>query len=254
MRRAHRAFLIAALLPLAGACKQDPEPQKNSGQTTVANPPAATEAAVEVDRGTSFSEPVAVPPATGNAPGGALPATTLDPSVTQGLDPTLVRGLRRDPGQMAKGAIENLVTYADLSLVGVDLDMLYDYIYKPETDDAKAFEFPDAAKAAAGEDRAVIGYMLPLETKPRTNEVLEFFLVKDLMACCFGGNPRPDEMVIVKMPDGETCENIMYRPVLVRGDFTVGRLVDDYGYSIGVYSMVADSVETFVPSKYSKDE
>ncbi len=172
---------------------------------------------------------------------------TLDPSITAGLDPRLAKGLRQDPGLAAKGAIDRLITFADLSLVGVPLDGLLDFLFNPDTEDAKSFKFPEKVLEQEGDDKAVIGYMIALEMKPRTNEVLEFMLVKDLQACCFGGSPRPDEWVSVRMKDDGSVPYYEYRPVIVRGDFTVGRLEDDLGYAYGVYQMAGTSVEPFKP-------
>ena len=244
MRHLPRAAALALLGLGLGACQNDPAPTRSEGQ------PVAEAGVVEqVERGSAFSDPVeAGTPAPAPDPMG-LPQT-LDPSITAGRDPNLAQGLRQDPGQLVKGAIERLVTFGDLSLVGVDLDALFDYMYKPETELAKTFAFPDRAKDSAGEDKAVIGYMIALEMKPRTRDVLEFMLVKDLLACCYGGSPRPDEWILVRMKGGETCENILYRPVLVRGDLEVGRIEDEYGYAFGLYGLDADSVEQFVPSKY----
>lgn len=172
----------------------------------------------------------------------------LDPAVTRGLDPLQAAGLINDPGLLARGTVDGLVTFADLSLAGVNLDGLLDYLFQPETEAAKAFQFPAEVRAHEGEDRAVIGYMIPIIMKPRSTEVLEFQLVKDLQACCYGGNPRPDEWINVVMKDDEATEPLLYRPILVRGDLEVGRLEDDYGYAFGVYEIRADSVAPFMPA------
>jgi len=254
---------LSALAAIA-ACQGGNQPERSEGTTTVETPAAEGADATDEEPGddglgSPFTEPVAAPAAdTTDGPesdAGSDPFSgDLDASITGGLDPSQAAGLRQDPGQIAKGAIEGLVTFADLSLLGVSLDALYDYLYKPETDLAQSFEFPEEARAAAGEDRATIGYMIALEMKPRSDDVVEFMLVKDLLACCYGGAPRPDEWVLCRMRGDTTCDYIMYRPVIVRGDFNVGRVEDEYGYSICVYEMVADSVEPFVPGDYATGE
>lgn len=263
MRISHRRTIPLALSALAAvaACQGGNQPERSEGTTTVETPAAADAGETDEDLGSPFTEPVAQPAggaADGAEAGGSSAGSDpfsgdLDPSITGGLDPSQAAGLRQDPGQIAKGAIEGLVTFADLSLLGVSLDALYDYLYKPETDLAKSFEFPEEARAAAGEDRATIGYMIALEMKPRSDDVVEFMLVKDLLACCYGGAPRPDEWVLCRMRGDTTCDYIMYRPVIVRGDFNVGRVEDEYGYSICVYEMIVDSVEPFVPGEYTDE-
>ena len=164
------------------------------------------------------------------------------------INPNLAKELLADPGQAAAGEIDGLVTFGDLSLVSVDLDALLDYLYKPDTERALAFEFPGPVKAKAGDERAMVGYMIPLEYKPKSDDIVIFMLVRDLMSCCFGGMPRPDEWVYVEMRGDNVARLFPYVPVVVRGELIVGRLEDEFGFATGVYTMKADSVEAFEPS------
>lgn len=161
------------------------------------------------------------------------------------VDPNLAAGLREDPGKTAAGTIDGLITFGDLSLLGADIDELLDYIYKPDTERAKRFKFPEQVIAAAGDDKAIVGYMIALEYKPRTNDVISFMLVRDLQSCCFGGVPRPDEWVMVEMEEGKSTEYFMYVPVTVRGKFTPGRVEDEYGYASAIYNLEASSVTRY---------
>ncbi len=166
------------------------------------------------------------------------------------INPNLAKELLADPGQAAAGAIDGLVTFGDLSLVSVDLDALLDYLYKPDTERALSFEFPGPVKAKAGDERAMVGYMIPLEYKPKSDDIVIFMLVRDLMSCCFGGMPRPDEWVYVEMRGDAVAKLFPYVPVVVRGELVVGRLEDEFGFATGVYTMKADSVEAFeAPAK-----
>lgn len=261
-----RSILAACALSLAAACNGS-GPAVVNGGSSIERPVAADQTADQAGnkkgsaeaaaapKGRSFldASPIDASPTAAEeaAVSRALPANngqlTMDSSITAGLDPRLAKGLRQDPGLAAKGAIEGLITFADLSLIGVPLDGLLDFLFNPGTDDAKAFKFPEKVLEQEGDDKAVIGYMIALEMKPRTNEVLEFMLVKDLQACCFGGSPRPDEWVSVRMKNDASVPYYEYRPVTVRGDFTVGRLEDDLGYAYGVYQMAGTSVEPFKP-------
>ncbi len=170
-----------------------------------------------------------------------------DPGMAAYLNSTLAAGLREDPGQTASGTIEGLITYSDLSLVGVDIDQLLDYVYKPETERAKRFKFPQRILDKAGKDKVVIGFMKALEITPRRGGLKSFMLVRDLQSCCFGGVPRPDECVVVEMEAGKTTEHFMYVPVAVRGTFKAGRLEDEYGYTTAIYTLEASSVELYTP-------
>lgn len=255
--------LALAAVPMLIVGCQESSPNVVDGGTTVAKHDLGAQASKSAPEGRSFTDtsPVEAGPTSAElkvaesgaaplAPGfGGAPPAELDASVTAGLDPRQAAGLRRDPGLFAKGKIEGLVTFADLSLTGVPLDGLLDYLFKPETEDAKNFKFPETVMEQEGKNKAIVGYMIALEYKPRTTDVLEFMLVKDLQACCYGGSPRPDEWINVRMKGDETTDYIMYRPIIVRGDLEVGRLEDDLGYSYGVYQMDADSVELYEPSK-----
>lgn len=251
-----RTTLAACALALAAACNGSGPAVVDGGSSverSVTVTPEATATPAVKGRAFLDTSPIDASPTAAEdaAARRTLPANNgplaMDPSITAGLDPRLAKGLRQDPGLAAKGAIARLITFADLSLIGVPLDGLLDYLFNPDTDDAKAFKFPDKVLQQEGEDKAVIGYMIALEMKPRTNEVLEFMLVKDLQACCFGGSPRPDEWVSVRMKNDESVPYYEYRPVTVRGDFGVGRLEDDLGYAYGVYQMAGTSVEPFKP-------
>ena len=149
-------------------------------------------------------------------------------------------------GGLSAGASSRLLfDYAD----PVRSDIL-DYLYKPDTERAHSFEFPGPVKAKAGDERAMVGYMIPLEYKPKSDDIVIFMLVRDLMSCCFGGMPRPDEWVYVEMRGDAVAKLFPYVPVVVRGELVVGRLEDEFGFATGVYTMKADSVEAFeVPAK-----
>jgi len=113
------------------------------------------------------------------------------------------------------------------------------------------FRFPEPIQALDGKDAAIVGYILPLEFKPKSaDEVRVFMLVRDLMACCFGGAPRPDEWVYVEMEGDRATKMYPYLPVIVRGTFKVGRVddgEDGFGLTSGVYSMKGREVQEFKP-------
>ena len=195
---------------------------------------------------TSASQKVA-----GRVPSGFTPQA-LDPSLLSGFDPRQAAGLRRDPGQLARGSIEGLVTFDELSLVGEPIDDLLDYLFADDPEDSD-YEFPERIRKHEGPDKAIVGYMIALAYESGPGGVSEFMLVKDLESCCFGGTPRPDEWIDVRMKDGATVEYVQYLPVVVRGALEVAR-VDEDGYAAGVYSLAGTSAERFTPPPPEEDE
>lgn len=243
------ALVSLAAVPFVAACSGG-EPAPVPGETSV----------IVAERGTGFtSEQRAADAAAGvetveTAPKQEPEPSTVQPSeadastlVVGGVDPTLAAKLKADPSAYAASKIENLVTFRMLSLAGVDLDSLLDYLFSPETERAKAFKFPEAVQALDGKEAAIVGYMIPLEYKPKTDEIKVFMLVRDLMACCFGGAPRPDEWVYVEMDGDSSSKLYPYLPIVVRGKLKVGRLEDEFGLSSGVYSMKSTDVSEFKP-------
>jgi hypothetical protein len=66
--------------------------------------------------------------------------------------------------------------------------------------------------------------MIPVEWNDA--EVLEFMLVRDLLACCFGGAPQPDEWVQVRMAKGKGAHYYPFAPVIVHGRLEIEGLPD----------------------------
>jgi hypothetical protein len=127
------------------------------------------------------------------------------------------------------------------------LDALVGYV--PEGAEAAAGADAEAAgpqvpaeiRALDGKLVALGGYMIPVEWDDA--EVLEFMLVRDLLACCFGGAPQPDEWVQVRMEKGRGAHYHPFRAVIVHGRLKISGLADATGYAIGCYSMSATKVE-----------
>jgi hypothetical protein len=63
-------------------------------------------------------------------------------------------------------------------------------------------EFRDNASALDGQKVFVKGYIYP------TNKATfnQFVLCRDNGDCCFGGNPKTADMILVRMRDGETMD------------------------------------------------
>ena len=67
------------------------------------------------------------------------------------------------------------------------------------------------------------------------DRVSHFMLVRDLAACCFGGIPRPDEWVDVKL--AEPCKYWVYRPVRATGRFAVGIDMEEDSLAASVFQI-----------------
>lgn len=77
------------------------------------------------------------------------------------------------------------------------------------------------------------GYMYP--TRQQTGKT-EFVLVKDTGQCCFGGNPKPTDMIVVKFNDGMTVDHKDQILVSVAGTFHAGAVTQS-GELTAVYTL-----------------
>jgi hypothetical protein len=132
-------------------------------------------------------------------------------------------------------------TFGNLSLEDVEMEDLLDALLYPDeyTDEERAF--PEHIAQMEGREVAIVGYQIPLEWKDRV--VLEMMLVGDLMGCCFGGAPQPDQWLNVRMQADKGCKYFPYMPVVVKGTFRITPLEDEAGYAAGCYHIDAVSVE-----------
>lgn len=159
-------------------------------------------------------------------------STPLDPA-GQSDDPLAQYGWTRD----RDGYVQ--ITYLDLVLDGLDQEVLVEKLLYPDDYKDVELDWPARVRALDGQKVALTGYMLPLLWKDTT--VPHFMLVRDLMACCFGGAPKPDEWTDVKM-DGEGAGYWSYVPVITRGIFRLAGIADEAGYAAGAYSIEGHDV------------
>lgn len=141
-----------------------------------------------------------------------------------------------EPEAEAEGAIK--VHFNDLSLDELDdiqLEDLLDALLYPDEYEESDRIFPDKIQRLDKQSVALKGYMIPVIWED--TEVVEFMLVRDLLACCFGGAPQPDEWVSVKMPEDEGAEYFSFLPVIVHGTFHIAALEDEAGYAAGCFRM-----------------
>ena len=145
------------------------------------------------------------------------------------LDPASYDWARDDDGYW-------IIGYGDLSLEEADKDLLLDALVYPDEYEGEEIRFPDRIRALDGEKVALTGYMIPLRWDE--NRVPHFMLVRDLLQCCFGGAPEPDEWVDVNMV-GEGTTYWAYVPVVVRGTFKLSGQSDEAGYATGAFAIDA---------------
>lgn len=102
----------------------------------------------------------------------------------------------------------------------------------PVVKDGKTEIHPDVAKLD-GHDIFIKGYMYPT----RQQEGLkEFVLLKDTGECCFGGNPKLSDMIVVKLQGDLTATHRDMQLVSVAGKFHAGARADSAGLS-AVYTL-----------------
>ncbi len=100
----------------------------------------------------------------------------------------------------------------------------------PEDYEDEAIDWPEPIKALDGQRVALTGYMLPLLWKD--TRVPFVMLVRDLMSCCFGGSPKPDEWCDMGM-QGERAGYLSFVPVIARGVFRLMGIADEAGCAAG---------------------
>ena len=93
------------------------------------------------------------------------------------------------------------------------------------------FKFAPEVTALDGKPIFIKGYML---TTRQTTDLSTFVLVKDRGECCFGGQPKPTDMIVVNFKDGMTVNHREQQLVGVAGIFRAkqemqaGQLVSIY--------------------------
>lgn len=174
-----------------------------------------------------------------DAPERGAPLVAPAPPEEPPPPPQATDGESGDPEEPGEGP--RAVTFGDLSLVGEDVNGLLDLMFEPEKAAETTWTFPEGVRALDGEQLSIVGYMIPLDWDEE--RVTGFMLVRDLAACCFGGMPRPDEWVDVRMEEGEGSDFFPYVPIRVTGVFSVGLDRQEDALVGSVFQMRARSVE-----------
>ncbi len=93
--------------------------------------------------------------------------------------------------------------------------------------DGKLSVAPEVA-ALDGKPIYIKGYMFPTK---KTRDLTEFVLVKDTGQCCFGGQPKVTDMIVVKFEDGMTVHHREQQLVGVGGVFHANTFAESAGLS-----------------------
>jgi hypothetical protein len=223
----------------------------------------APPAAVPVVRGAAIdgSDDAPPPSASGARPGGGAAAGSRadeapvaiasaggeggpdDGDLAIALDPDPEPELEPEPEPEPEGP--RRITFRDLSLIDFDVDAMLDYRLFPdeyEGEDVADLAFPEEITALDGREVSLVGYMIPGKIE-KGGDVRDFMLVRDLLGCCFGGTPMPDEWVDVVVAEGARAEYRAYLPMRVTGVMTLGGEQDEAGFALGVYRMKATAVQ-----------
>lgn len=161
-----------------------------------------------------------------------------------------VRQIKRAEGELGGAVVAKAGLWLSLTFL-ISGSALHAYVYATEVPEGYqrvsfnwlAGEQPQTSQeglkvtpAVAELDEKPIfikGYMYP--TRQMTG-LTEFVLVKDTGQCCFGGNPKITDMIVVKFKDGMTVNHKPQTLVAVAGTFHAESVVQS-GELTAIYSL-----------------
>jgi hypothetical protein len=94
-------------------------------------------------------------------------------------------------------------------------------------------QIPANVKSWDGKKVVITGYMMPV--KMEKGLVTEFLVMRNTIACCYGGVPNANEWVIVKMKKGGVPVMVDV-PMTFYGELKVGARFEN-GYLAGIYQL-----------------
>lgn len=96
-------------------------------------------------------------------------------------------------------------------------------------------QIPQSVKLWSGKKAVITGFMLP--TKLSDGKAVEFLLMANQMACCYGTVPNMNDWVIVHVAKGVPITQDV--PISFRGTFHVNPTFES-GYMTGIYQLEAE--------------
>jgi len=127
--------------------------------------------------------------------------------------------------------------------LSITFDKLASYDYKfpdvgAEAKDTK--QIPPSVQKLGGREISIRGFMIPMANDGE--DVLEFVLVRNQFACCYGIMPKMNEWVHVKMAPGKTAPFALDIPITVHGTLDVGEVWEN-GVVMSLYRLECDRVD-----------
>ena len=126
----------------------------------------------------------------------------------------------------------------------ITFDELASWTYEfPEigSDKPRVDPVPERHRNMSGRRVAIQGFMIPIKLAG-DDEVVEFLLVRNQFACCFGVVPKMNEWLHIKMAPGKVSKYLVDIPITVRGKFDASELLEN-GVVMSLYRLEADEVE-----------
>lgn len=138
------------------------------------------------------------------------------------------------------GASAATYTYATEVPEGYTRLGFYDLQPDPEFPE---LPIPPKAIESSGKRVFIKGYMHPGVAGGATAKVNHFILVPDMGTCCFGGQPKPTDMIEVHIPPSQSGVAYSTRTLKLAGTFTVNRYpTDSLGLNNVWYYLEVDQV------------
>jgi hypothetical protein len=144
------------------------------------------------------------------------------------------------PQEVAKPAPEKgpQSLFVSLDLTFDDLAS-YRYDYPEDGKTPKPNQIPPKILKLDGKQIVIKGFMIPL--KNDGEDVVEFVLVRNQNACCFGIVPAMNEWIHVKMAPGKVAPYAMDIPLTVYGKLEVGETYEN-DLLMSIYRMQSHQV------------
>jgi len=115
----------------------------------------------------------------------------------------------------------------------------YRYEYPEDGRTPKKDQIPATIQKLAGKRIVIKGFMIPL--KNDGEDVVEFVLVRNQNACCFGIVPAMNEWIHVKMDPEKVAPYAIDVPITVFGTLEVGEAYEN-GLLMSIYRMQSNQV------------
>lgn len=103
---------------------------------------------------------------------------------------------------------------------------------QPADPTQRVLRLPESAEALVGKQIFLRGFIYP---DGRNRGLKQFVLCRDKGDCCFGGNPKPTDRVLVRIKSPEKAIDFTTREVAVEGTFRIEEQIASGGMGGAVY-------------------